>query len=152
MKILLILTLSLFSGAQASSLCHPEMTLSELRALVEEVRDTHFPELENHDLPFQEYNSDSYYFQASIHISKLLRGRKKFCLDVNEELLACPPSTGALLAIITHELSHFQDYHRLPILGVAGLGVKYGLSKKYRRRYERLTDLKAVHLGHGRGD
>jgi predicted SprT family Zn-dependent metalloprotease len=70
---------------------------------------------------------------------------------VNEKMLNCPPSQAALTAIITHELSHFQDYHSLPILGVTKLGIRYGASKKFRRYYERQTDWKTLELGHGPG-
>lgn len=139
----------LFSDAQAS--CGKPLTLPELRSLVQEVRDAHFPALSDHELPFQNYESDSYFFQATVNPGELLRGRKKFCLDVNSELLNCPPSSEALKAIISHELSHFQDYQSLPILGVAKLGIAYGVSKKYRRSYERQTDRNTVLLGHGPG-
>ncbi len=151
MKLLFVLNLLFVTSTFAGPDCHPRITLPELRELVEGVRDAYFPALDDRDLPFQNYDSEEYFFQASVNISELLRGRKKFCLDVNERLLNCPPSKAALTSIIVHELFHFHDYQSLPLLGVSKLGIRYAASKKFRRNYERQTDLRTLELGHGPG-
>jgi hypothetical protein len=146
---MIIFLLGLMSASLAST-CEP-VSREQLRAIVEEVRDTHFPELKNRELPFSDYKSDEYFFQATVKVGDLLRGRKRFCIDLNQALLDCPPSLDGLRAIIVHELRHFADYEAMSVRRLYGLGIRYATSKRFRREYERATDQFAVELGHGAG-
>ncbi len=151
MKIFLILIFVVLAPAFAADSCLPSITRPELRSIIDEVISAHFPGLAAHSLPFVDCTSKSYFFQASIDKKALLSGKKKYYIEVNNKLLECPPTHEALRAIVTHELVHFSDYENLSVAGLIKLGVRYSVSKKIRRRYERQTDTRAIGLGEAPG-
>ncbi len=148
---MILLGMVLLTDTHARSECLPAMSREDLRQIVDEVRTAHFPELAGKTLPFVDCTSKSYFFQASIQKSALLLAKKKYFLEVNKLLLDCPPTRDGLRAIVTHELTHFQDYERMSVGSVIKLGARYSSNKSYRRNYERETDLHALALGEGRG-
>ncbi len=134
----------------AESTCVP-ISAEELRKIVDEVQLHHYPELNGISFPFVDCKSENYFFQASVSKASLLKGKKKYFIEVNKKLLNCPPSEAGLRAIITHELAHFRDYEKLRPSGLMKLGIHYTVSMSFRRGYERQTDLTAIHMGEGRG-
>lgn len=49
--------------------------------------------------------------------------------------------------IFGHELAHFYEYSKLNALRLSSFGIKYALSKKYRKHIERSADLLALERG-----
>lgn len=141
----------LFISVSASAECLPPVSRSELSNLITEVKRESFPELLGLKIPLVDYKSKNYFFQASLSKKALLSGKKRYFLEVNPLLLSCPPSTEGLRAIIAHELAHFRDYETLSVTGLTKLGAHYLASQKFRRNYERQTDMAALDLGHGPG-
>ena len=81
-----LLGMTLLTETQAQSECLPAMSKADLRQIVEEVRNAHFPELAGKMIPFVDCTSKSYFFQASIAKSSLLVGKKKYFLSTNKSV------------------------------------------------------------------
>jgi len=54
-------------------------------------------------------------------------------------------------AILVHEFEHIKDYDSMSSVKIGEMGSKYALSKKFRSKYERQTDVKALRKGLGAG-
>ncbi len=150
MKIFILFIISVFSGLTHAQECHPT-TLDQVGDLFKSVLSNHAPTLLEKKIPLKIYHSAAYFLQATVLPGPLLLGKKSYRLDVGQRLLECPPSESALRSIILHESQHFLDYERMSAVHVAGLGKNYLLSKKFRIRYERATDLKVLESHEGEG-
>jgi hypothetical protein len=65
-------------------------------------------------------------------------------------LLECSPGGAVLEAILIHELEHIVDYTQMRSAQILFFGLRYVTDRKFRTRYERQTDLKALkHKVHG---
>jgi Zn-dependent protease with chaperone function len=121
-----------------------------VQRVVDEVRQSSYPELQGISLHLQLFTSDSDYFQARFTSASFL-GRKKlrYVLFVNRQLFAPPPPEDGLRAILAHELGHlvyYQSHCRLQLLSLARLA-----TPGFAARFERATDLLAIERGYGSG-
>ena len=129
------------------------MARENFEALVEEVKQNHFPELHHVKLIVSTFSSDAYFLQAQpVAISLLgLRSNRRYQVQLNLKLLECPPTINALEAILVHELEHVVDYQPMSASKVATHGLRYLLNKKFKRHYERSTDCKVLDRGFHQG-
>jgi hypothetical protein len=151
-----LIIFSLFSHdlfSQVRPGCEPPMSGENFKALVEEVKQSHFPSLKEVKLSVSTFSSDAYFLQAQpIVISLLgLRSKRRYQVQLNTKLLECPPTISALEAILVHELEHVVDYLPMSTSKVAAHGLRYVLSKKFKRHYERSTDCKVLDRGFHQG-
>ena len=51
---------------------------------------------------------------------------------------------------IAHELTHIVDYENMSVLHILGFGAAYLFSKRFRRKVEHRTDMRAIDRGFGR--
>lgn len=122
----------------------------QVRRLVEELRQSSFPELQDVAIQIKMFSSASDYFQARFTNTSFL-GRKKlrYVLLVNRQLFVQPPPDEGLRAILAHELGHlvyYQSRCRLRLLGLVRLS-----QSGFAARFERATDLLALERGYGSG-
>ncbi|MBY0517568.1 MAG: hypothetical protein K2P81_11695 [Bacteriovoracaceae bacterium] len=133
--------------------CYPSITDKEFDNLVTETKISYFPQLLNLSISIKKFNSDAYYLQASPDYKSLVKKKasRKYFIEINTKLLNCPPSMESLEAILVHEFEHLNDYNKMSSVTIADLGIKYATNKKFRTRYERKTDEKALKKGIGHG-
>ena len=143
-----------FSVLAQERQCSIPLSDESFADIVNDVRHAYFPELARLRIPIRHFHQAGYYLQAGVNHAQLLIGKKRYHLDVNPEMLACPPNDNALRAILVHEFEHFRDYHRRSASEVVALGIRYATSRGFRARYERRTDEKVLrqHLGTGLHD
>ncbi len=137
----------------AAADCHPAISLYDLREIAEEVRQTYFSQIPKYSIELHRFESEDIFLQTAPVISSLVNDRyfRKYKLQYNPRLLACPPSRDALIAILVHEFEHIKDYHEFTLGQLSNLLVKYVTSKKFVSNYERSTDVKACKKGQARG-
>lgn len=58
-------------------------------------------------------------------------------------------SLNKRVALIAHEMAHFVYYKERPAFGMIPWAIKYMLSKKFRRKFERGADFTAIDHGLG---
>ena len=135
----------------AASNCSTPISEERFQDLVTDVRQEFFPDLAHLNIPIRKFHQASYYLQAGVKKAALLIGKKRYHLDVNPFMLACPPEVEALRAILVHEFEHFRDYDGRSANEVVALGLRYATCKQLRARYELGSDEKALqlHLGEG---
>ncbi len=133
--------------------CTSPIPKEKLSLLVKEAQETYFPELNSAPLKIKFFKSSAYYLQSQPILKTLTKNRTKreYSVQINTKLLACPPSEEALKAILVHELEHIKDYTKMSSAQIAGLGIKMTISRKFRTKYERATDEKALYKGLGQG-
>lgn len=149
---ILLLTASLSFNAQASD-CHGKISLDEFTSLAHFAQEAYFPELKNETLVVQLFRSDAYFLQAQPQKKSLLKNRanRVYEVQLNPNLLDCSPGRDALISILTHELEHIVDYTQMSNAQIIKHAIKYSLSRQFRTRYERATDLKTLKKGQGLG-
>jgi hypothetical protein len=145
MKLLSLIALFL---ALDSLACDYQTSSSEVRQIIDRVKESYFPELMQAKISIREFSSDEYFLQAKPEIKSLLKKKSKrsYFVEVNTNLYKCSPSALALEAIIAHELEHIADYEKMTSAQIMKLGASYA-SGKFRARYERATDMKVVDKG-----
>ena len=135
-------------SAQDDSPPDSGMHLTEVR--VQGVRVASFPELKNVDLRVRRFKSRSDYFRTRFSLSRFFLPMKvRFFVEVNPVLFSLSPPSDAVCAILAHELSHvtaMSHGNRLREFGLVRL-----LSKRFTPKFERRTDLEAIHRGYGDG-
>ena len=114
------------------------------------VRGSSFPELSHIDLQVRAFRSQSDYFRTRFSVSRfLLLMPMRYFVDVNPALFLRPPPSEGVCAILAHELAHvvsLSSGNRIRRLGLIRL-----LSQRYTVKFERGTDLEAIHRGYGDG-
>lgn len=151
MKIILLTLLISFS-AQAQT-CQGTLSLDEFKTQVQDVQERYFPELNDTSIVVTTFKAEDYFLQAQPAKASLMgsRHKRRYEVQLNLKLLACSPGEAALEAILIHELEHVLDYTQMSSAQIVSHGLRYVTDKKFRIRYERETDLKAlrhrVHAG-----
>jgi hypothetical protein len=136
------------SPAQSSSLPDAGMQLTQLH--MQDVRTASFPELSKTDLRLRTFRSQSDYFRTRFSLSRFfLPVRMRFFVEVNPTLFSLSPPVDGVCAILAHELSHVSAMSRGNRMREFGL-VRL-LSRGFTARFERRTDLEAIHRGYGDG-
>lgn len=143
----------LSGNASASAYCEPAITLEHFEQLLTHVKDEYYPELKDAPVEVATFTSDAYFLQAQPVKHTLLKkhSKRRYRVELNLKLLECPPTDGALQAILAHELQHVVDYEHKSATGVIGHGLKFVLNKNFREDYERETDLKTMQRGFAQG-
>jgi hypothetical protein len=120
------------------------------RPLMRNVQRTSFPELAKVDLRVRAFHSQSDYLRTRFSISRfLLLRRMRYFIDVNPALFRQQAPTDGVCSILAHELVHVVSIshgNRIRQFGLVRL-----LSKRHTAKFERGTDLEAIHRGYGEG-
>lgn len=152
--VLLVIILTARSYAQSiTKNCYPAISLYKLRNMTELVRQQYFSKIPYYSIVLESIKLEDTFLQTQPVIFSLFNDRyfRRYKLQYNSTLLACPPSSLALEAILVHEFEHVNDYHQAKIGELITLVAKYMSSKEFIRTYERVTDLKACAKGKSQG-
>jgi hypothetical protein len=121
-----------------------------IAALIHSLRKDSFPELARVDLGVRSFHSESDYFRTRFSLSRfVLLERMRYYVEVNPVLFQQQPLSEGVCAILAHELSHVVSLsrgNRIRRFGLVRL-----LSKRSTAKFERGTDLEAIHRGYGDG-
>jgi hypothetical protein len=125
-----------------------DSTSSYVNSLVAQIRQSSYPQLAAIDLRLKTFHSKTDYFQTRFSFSHffLLR-RMRYFVEVNPELFARQAPSQGVCAILAHELAHVVSLshgNRIRRFGLVRL-----ISGGFTRKFERRTDLEAIHLGYG---
>jgi len=128
----------------------PDDAIGAADALIQEVKAKSFPELMHIDLRVHVFRSQSDYLRTRFSLSRflLLMGMRYF-VDVNPALFQQQAPSDGVCAILAHELVHAVSLsrgNRIRRFGLIRL-----LSKRQTAKFERRTDLGAIHRGYGDG-
>ena len=119
-------------------------------ALVGSLRKDSFPELARINVGVRTFQSEFDYFRTRFSLSRfVLLRRMRYYIEVNPALFQQQAPSRGVCAILAHELSHVASLsrgNRIRRLGLIRL-----LSKRYTAKFERRTDLEAIHRGYGNG-
>ena len=118
--------------------------------VLQDIRDTSYPELVDVDLRVRSFRSQSDYFRTRFSLSRfLLPMRMRYFVDVNPALFQEQAPSDGVCAILAHELAHVVSLsrgNRIRRLGLVRL-----LFKGRTTKFERRADLEAIHRGYGGG-
>jgi hypothetical protein len=118
--------------------------------LIHSVRNDSFAELANVDIGTSSFRSNSDYFRTRFSLPRfVLLMRMRYSIEVNPALFQRHAPSDGVCAILAHELSHVVSLsrgNRIRRFGLVRL-----LSKQYTAKFERRTDLEAIHRGYGDG-
>jgi hypothetical protein len=122
-----------------------------LLSLLRSTRDATFPG--DYALAVQA-ETDLAYFRASIDPESFSSDRV-YVISYDPVVLADPPDTASLAAILVHELGHVDDYLAMDNAEYVEFGLWYGaqdgMTSDELRDYERATDEKALERGCAEG-
>jgi len=124
--------------------------ISVVSTVILEVRQTSFPELAHVDLRVRTFRSHADYLRTRFSLSRfLLLMPMRYFADVNPALFQDQAPSDGVCAILAHELAHLVSLsqgNRIRRFGLVRL-----LSKRQTAKFERRTDLEAIHRGYGDG-
>src|SRR6266852_2767066 len=124
-------------------------SIAAVRAEIQRVGRSSFPELVHIDLRVRAFRSQSDYFLTRFSWSRFLLMRMRYFVDVNPALLQRQAPSNGTCAIVAHELAHVASLsrgNRIRRLGLIRL-----ISERYTVKFERGADLEAIHRGYGDG-
>jgi hypothetical protein len=138
------------SGNSDSELEQADVAIGAASAVILDVRAMSFSELEHVDLRVRTFRSQSDYLRTRFSFSRfLLLMPMQYFVDVNPALFQEQAPSDGVCAILAHELVHIVSLsrgNRIRRLGLVRL-----LSKRQTAKFERRTDLEAIHRGYGDG-
>jgi hypothetical protein len=149
---LVALGLLLIHMTTQAQTCQGTLSLDEFKAQVSDVQARYFPQLSETQIVVTTFKAEDYFLQAQPAKSTLVgsRDKRRYEVQLNLKLLECSPGGEALEAILIHELEHIVDYTQMSSAQILSFGLRYVTDRKFRTRYERQTDLKALkHKVHG---
>ena len=124
--------------------------LDVIETLIHGLRSESFPELAHVDLGVRTFHSGADYFRTRFSLSRfVLLLRMRYYVEINPALFQRQPPSEGVCAILAHELSHvvsLSHRNRIHRFGLVRL-----MSKRYTAKFERRTDLEAIHRGYGDG-
>jgi len=127
-----------------------DATSATITSLVTQIRQSSYPQLAPIDLRVKTFHSNADYFQTRFSLSRfVLLRRMRYFVEVNLDLFSRQAPAQGVCAILAHELVHIASLsqgNRLRRFGLVRL-----ISKGFSRKFERRTDLEAIHLGYGDG-
>jgi hypothetical protein len=119
-------------------------------AVIMDVRGASFSELAHIELRVRTFRSQSDYLRTRFSFSRfLLFMPMQYFVDVNPALFQEQAPSDGVCAILAHELVHIVSLsrgNRIRRFGLVRL-----LSKRQTAKFERRTDLEAIHRGYGDG-
>jgi len=109
-----------------------------------------YPEIAQKQIRIRTFHSNYDYFRTRFSLSRfLLLRRMRYFVEVNPRLLSLSPPPHGVCAILGHELAHVASMShgsRIKLFGLVRL-----LGSDYTARFERRTDLEAIHRGFAPG-
>jgi hypothetical protein len=135
--------------------CRPESgtvvtSLQAVEARMSEVRTVAFPELAGVDLRTRTFHSQSDYFRTRFSLLRfVLPIKMRYFVEVNPALFGQQAPPDGVCAVLAHELSHASSLSRAN--RIRRLELIRLLSAGYTTKFERRTDLEAIHRGYGDG-
>ena len=127
-----------------------DVAIGVASAMILDVRGTSFSELAHIDLRVRTFRSQSDYLRTRFSFSRfLLLMPMQYFVDVNPALFQEQAPSDGVCAILAHELVHIVSLsrgNRIRRFGLVRL-----LSKRQTAKFERRTDLEAIHRGYGDG-
>ncbi len=131
-----------------------DLASQRLASVLEKVLRDSFPELDQDscEIRLGTFNNPEYFFDTS-HLShgKIFLNRCVYRLGFNQAIFVNQIPDEALAAILAHELCHLVDYQKMTSPKILALGIRMLADEKFRAKYERQTDLCAIHRGYGIG-
>lgn len=128
----------------------PAHTMDEIATILVETRKL-VPELETAMIELKPIDSESTFLAANVDLSTAGNEpfERNYIIQINPLLLENPPSGGATVAILVHELKHILDYTEMSSLEFAEFGLWYAQGDV--AEYERETDLFSMERGCAEG-
>jgi|SRR5579864_465747 len=127
-----------------------DAVVSTVSTVIQEVQRTSFPELAHVDLRVRIFRSHADYFRTRFSFSRfLLFMPMQYFTDVNPALFQEQAPSDGVCAILAHELVHIASLSRGN--RVRRFSLVRLLSKRQTAKFERRTDLEAIHRGYGDG-
>jgi hypothetical protein len=127
-----------------------DVAIGAASAVILDLRGTSFSELAHIDLRVRTFRSQSDYLRTRFSFSRfLLFLPMQYFVDVNPALFQEQAPSDGVCAILAHELVHIVSLsrgNRIRRFGLVRL-----LSKRQTTKFERRTDLEAIHRGYGDG-
>ena len=132
-------------GQQAAGL-----DINATESLIRGLRGASFPELQRVDLRVRTFHSQSDYLRTRFSLGRFfLPAQMRFFIEVNPAMFQQQAPSDGVCGILAHELVHVVSLshgNRIRRIGLVRL-----LSKGPTARFERATDLEAVHRGYADG-
>lgn len=127
--------------------------LEELKDSVQCLLENEFPKIKDIHLSYREINEDNYFLGTEVDRTTLFKMRKNrlYYFEYHPKFFSAQISRRAKIAILAHELGHYEDFHSRNSLQLMARYARYFTSKKYYARVERETDVRALQRGHGDG-
>jgi hypothetical protein len=125
---------------------------AELGDILNEARDRFYPNLKGASIQLVPFQSTTDVFLSNLDLTTLGNAplERHYELHYNTNMLARPPSRGAIGAILVHELKHTTDYVGMDMNTLAAFGFWYGLADDTNvAPYERATDERSLEDGCG---
>jgi hypothetical protein len=136
------------SGNANTDLTRTDAQINAIDALINGLRNNSFPELAHVDLGVRPFHSESDYFRTRFSLSRfVLLRRMQYYVEVNPALFQRQAPFAGVCAILAHELSHVVSLSRGNRIRRFGLVRLF--SHRYTAKFERRTDLEAIHRGYG---
>ncbi|HQQ98714.1 MAG TPA: hypothetical protein PLX35_15695 [Cyclobacteriaceae bacterium] len=107
----------------------------------------YFPELKDNriDLKFKRQASRTISAKPRVNIFGGKNARKYYILiKTGSDDYVLENELNAQIGLIGHEFSHFVDYSSKTNLSLIIFGIRYGLSKQFRNRTEKNTDVEVI--------
>jgi hypothetical protein len=143
----MLLLMAACRGAQRSA-PQPE-AFSEIKALIENVRRSSFPQLQNAKITIYDLHSDFDYLQARFTVSSYFSRELNYMILFNPEAFRRGVPPEGLRAIVAHELAHINYYESQSRMGLLSL-IRL-LVPSATTRFERRADLDSIALGYAQG-
>ena len=128
----------------------PGGEVTTMQWFANEIRTASFPEIAGRDWQVRAFHSDYDYLRTRFSLWRFfLPVPMRYFVEINPQLFDRHAPLDGVCAILAHELIHVRDLshgNRLRRLGLIRL-----VSPGYTSRFERLTDLEAIHRGYGAG-
>lgn len=144
-----LITSLLASCGGAASHVPATMAAREIEPVIDQVRQSSFPQLRSVAINVYELRSRFDYLQARFTVSSYFSRQLQYMVLFNPEAIRRHVPNEALRGIVAHELAHIDYYEsqsRMGLLSLAGL-----LLPDYTTRFERRADLEAIARGYGKG-
>ena len=129
-----------------------EVVEARIHMAVSLLVDQCYPNLKTADLRLKAFEERETFFDTKLESGEVFQGPdRRYTLRFNRVAFDAGITDRALTAILAHELSHISDYQNMNGWQLIGLGLKYSLSSRFRVKYERATDERALTLGFALG-
>jgi hypothetical protein len=127
-----------------------DAAIGTVSKLIREIRRTSFPELAHADLRVRTFHNQADYLRTRFSLSRfLLLMPMRYFADVNPALFQEQAPSDGVCAILAHELAHVVSLSRGN--RIRRFGLVCLVSKRQTAKFERRTDLEAIHRGYGDG-